>query len=165
MMHGGASRIVRLLGPGNSVGLELLDGMSGYRHTVMAVSEVDACRIPLATMKNLMQRYPQLCGEVRQRLQTQLDRADQWIVALGTGPAKQRVVELLLLLEELSSDPNGDIELLPREDMAAIVGTSMETVSRIIAELKRRRLLYKVTQTLYRCEREALQTIIHQSSD
>ena len=170
LVPGGSWRIVRLLGPGTSVGLEMLDGKGsdsgeGYRHTVMAVNEVDACRIPLATIRQLMREYPQLCDQVRQRLQDQLDRADRWIVALGTGPAKQRVVQLLLVLEELSSDPNGDIELLPREDMAAIVGTSVETVSRIIAELKRRRLLYKVTQTLYRCEREPLLAIIEQGAE
>lgn len=162
----GSQRIVRIMGPGATVGLEMLDGGDGYRHTAVAVNDADICRIPLATVKALQAEYPQLCQQVRQRLQDHLDRADQWIIALGTGPAKERVVNLLLMLSEMSTHPNGDIELLGREDMSAIVGTTVETVSRIIADLKRRRLLYKVTtDNLYRCDRDALKTISQQSAN
>jgi CRP-like cAMP-binding protein len=157
----GTRRIVRMLGPGASLGLELLDGVEGYRHTAVTVNQVDACRIPLATVNELQSRYPALCNQVRQHLQDHLDRADQWILALGAGPARERVAHLLLMLGEFSTDPNGDIDLLGREDMAAIVGTSVETVSRIIAEFKRGRLLYKVAEDLYRFDKAALQAIAH----
>jgi len=157
----GTRRIVRMLGPGASIGLELLDGLEGYRHTAVTVNSVDACRIPLATVKVLQSRHPELCNQVRQHLQDHLDRADEWILALGAGLARERVAHLLLMLGEFSTDPNGDIVLLGREDMAAIAGISVETVSRIIAEFKRRHLLYKVTEDLYRCDREALLTIAH----
>ena len=155
----GTRRIVRLLGPGASVGLELLDGVDGYRHTAVTVNKVDACRIPLATVKALQSEYPELCNKVRQHLQDHLDRADKWIIALGAGPARERIAHLLLMLEQFSTDPNGDIALLGREDMAAIVGISVETVSRIIAEFKRSNLLYKVAEDLYRCDGEALHAI------
>lgn len=157
---GGVQRIVRLLGPGSSVGLELLDGEEGYRHSVVAVNQVDACRIPVSTVKQLQAEYPVLHNQIRERLQEQLDRADAWIVSMGTGPAKERVVNLLLMLGEICGDRNGDIEMLHRDDMAAIVGTSTETVSRIIAELKRRRLVYKVTSHLYRLDTDALRAIV-----
>ena len=157
----GTRRIVRMLGPGASIGLELLDGLEGYRHTAVTVNSVDACRIPLATVKALQSKHPELCNQVRQHLQDHLDRADEWIIALGAGPARERVAHLLLMLGEFSTELNGDIVLLGREDMAAIAGISVETVSRIIAEFKRRHLLYKVTEDLYRCDREALLTIAH----
>ena len=152
----GTRRIVRLLGPGASVGLELLDGLDGYRHTAVTVNKVDTCRIPLLTVKALQAEYPELCNRVRQHLQAHLDRADEWIIALGAGPARERVAHLLLMLRQFSTDPNGDITLLGREDMAAIVGISVETVSRIVAEFKRGQLLYRVAEDLYRCDTEAL---------
>jgi CRP-like cAMP-binding protein len=161
---GGAQRIVRLLGPGSSVGLELLDGEQSYRHSVVAINEVDACRIPVATVKQLQVEYPDLHNQVRERLQEQLDRADTWIVSMGTGPAKERVANLLLMLGDISGDANGDIHMLHRDDMAAIVGTSTETVSRIIAEFKRRRLVYKVATHLHRLDTEALIAIVGQSA-
>jgi CRP-like cAMP-binding protein len=155
----GSQRIVRLLGGGAAIGLELLEPGNHYRHSAIAVNEVDACRIPLATMLSLEAEYPQLCPQVRKRLQEHLDRADQWIVTLGTGPARKRVAYLLLLMIEYSTLPNKTIELLGGDDMAAIIGTSAETVSRIIAEFKRRRLLEKVAPNLYRGDVTALQAI------
>jgi CRP-like cAMP-binding protein len=160
----GSQRIVRLLGPGSVVGLEILGGSdAAYRHTAIAVNDVDACRIPAATVTALESRYPQLCDQVRRRFQSHIDLADQWITALGTGPARERVAHLLLMLTEFTLDPNGDIELIGREDMAAMVGTSVETVSRVVAELKRRGQLYKVAANLYRCDKNALQQITGQS--
>ena len=160
---GGTRRIVRLLGPRASIGLELLDGLEGYRHTAVTFNRVDACRIPLATVKELESRYPELCDRVRQHLQDHLDRADEWIIALSAGPARERVAHLLLMLGDFSTDPNGDITLLGGDDMAAIAGISVETVSRIIAEFKRGDLLYKVAEGLYRCDRAALQAIAREA--
>ena len=165
MAPDGTQRIVRLLGPGSAIGLELLDGHNGYRHTAIAVNEVDACRIPLATARSLQSQYPQLCSRVLLQLQEQLDLTDKWITVLGTGLARERVANLLLMLVEFSTDPNRDIELLAGEDMAAIVGTSAETVSRITAGLKRRQLLYKVANNLYRVDVKALEAISRQDAD
>jgi len=155
----GGRRIVRLLGGGSAIGLELLEPGNRYRHSAIAINTVDACQIPLATMLSLDAEYPQLCQQVRKRLQEHLDRADQWIVTLGTGPARKRVAHLLLLMIEYSTRPNNDIELLGGEDMAAIIGTSTETVSRILADLKRRRLLEKVSTHTYRGDVTALRAI------
>jgi len=166
MAPDGSQRIVRLMGPGATIGLEMLDGGDGYRHSAFAVNETDACRIPLTTVNALQSEHPELCNQVRDRLQEHLDRADEWIVTLGTGPARERVVHLLLMMIDFSKDPNGDIELLGREDMAAIVGTTVETVSRIIADLKRRRLLYKVTaDNLYRCDIDSLRAIAGEAAN
>ena len=109
--------------------------------------------------------FPELAKQERHRLQEHLDRADEWILTLGTGPARQRVAHLLLFLHRYSSDPNRDIELLAGEDMAAIVSTSVETVSRIVADMKRRRLLTKVASHLYRCDIKALEAITRQAAE
>jgi CRP/FNR family transcriptional regulator len=161
----GNRRIVRMLGRGASVGLELLDGPDGYRHTAMAVNEVDACRIPLSTVINLQTEYPELCDQIHRHLQNHLDRADEWIVALSAGPARDRVIHLLLMFDELGGNTRDGVKLLGREDMADIVGVSVETVSRIVADLKRNHLLYTVSDNLYRCDRQALQSILHSRID
>jgi CRP-like cAMP-binding protein len=161
----GSQRILRLLGSGSAVGLELLDGSERYRHSAVAVNQLDVCRIPVSTIAALEEEFPELTRQERHRLQEHLDRADEWILTMGTGPARQRVAHLLLFLSRHSTDPNGDIELLAGEDMAAIVGTSVETVSRIIADLKRRRLLNRVAVHLYRCDTAALEAITSDAAD
>ena len=49
----GTNRIVRLLGPGSAIGLELLDGAEGYNHSAVAINQVDLCRIPVPTVEQL----------------------------------------------------------------------------------------------------------------
>ena len=159
----GKQRIVRLLGHGGVIGLELLDAGECYRHTAVALTPVDVCHIPLATMLQLDADHPQLCQQVRTRLQQDLDRADQWIVTLGSGPARKRVAWLLLLMAEYAGDPEQGIELLGREDMAAIIGTAIETASRVVAELKRCGILRKTGTHLYRCDVPALEAITRES--
>jgi len=159
----GAYRIVRLLGPGAVIGLELLDGADSYHHTAIAINQVDLCRIPVPTIRQLENDYHSLCKHVGQQLQDQLDLADQWIVALGTGPAKQRVAQLILVLHDFYADKNDAFILLNREDMAAMIGIAIETVSRMVAEFKRQNILYKTDENLYMCDVAALQEITRQN--
>ncbi|BAZ92963.1 Crp/Fnr family transcriptional regulator [Thiohalobacter sp. COW1] len=162
LMHSkpsGEQRIVRLLGQGAVVGLELLDAGVPYQHTAMAVQPVDVCAIPVSTLRDLEAHHPELCDRIRQQLQYHVDRADHWIKTLNTGVARDRIAQLLLLLTELAPDRNGDIQLLPRDDMAAVVGMTPETASRIIADFRRRGLLAKIAPGTYRIEKQRLQRL------
>lgn len=155
----GRKSIVRLLGPGAALGLELLDGSECYHHTAVTVDEVDLCKIPTDTLLSLENNYPNLCERIRQQLQDQLDFSDRWIVALGSGAAKQRVAQLLLILNEYFIDVDGTFLLLSGEDMAAMIGIAVETVSRTIAEFKREKILFKISNNHYKCDVTALRDI------
>ena len=71
--------------------------------------------------------------------------------------ARQRVAQLVLILEKFFSDEEGAFMLLSREDMAAMTGIAVETVSRMIAEFKRQKILYRHRDNLYMCNVSALQ--------
>ncbi len=159
----GSKRIVRLQKGGSAIGLELLDDIGGYNHTAVAITKVDLCRIPLQTILQLENLYPKLCHDVREQLHNQLELADQWIVALGSGIAKQRVAQLILILNDFFANKNGEFLLLNGEDMAAMIGITIETVSRMIAEFKRSNILYKAKNNLYMCDVEALNEITQNS--
>jgi CRP/FNR family transcriptional regulator len=160
----GTQRIVRLLGRGSTIGLELLEAEECYRHTAIALTPVDVCHIPLGTLQHLDATYPQLCHEIRARLQDDIDRADRWVVTLGSGPARRRVAWLLLFMVEYGNNQTQGIDLLGREDMAAIIGTSVETVSRIVAEFKRCGTLRKAGPHRYRFDVAALEAITRETS-
>ena len=148
----GSQRIVRLLGKGAVVGLELLDQGVDYHHSAITVQEVDLCAIPVSTLRGLEEHHPGLCDRVRQQLQYQVERADYWIKQLNTGTARARIIHLLLLMTEIAADRNGDIELLSREDIAAVAGITKETASRIVADFKRQELLHKVAVNTFRLD-------------
>ncbi len=155
----GSYRIVRLLGQGAAIGLEVLDGADGYHHAAIAVNQVDLCKIPVSTIRRLESKHPKLYGSVGGQLQEQLDLADQWIVALGAGTAKQRVAKLLLVLDQFFADKNDAFIMLSGEDMAAIIGIAVETVSRMIAEFKRQKILHITSDKRYTCNVSALQAL------
>lgn len=156
---GGKYTIVRLLGPGAVIGLEILNGSASYQHSAVAMGQVDLCRIPVSTITQLENQYPSLCTRVQKQIQRQLDLADEWIIALDSGTAKQRVAQLLLVLNEFFTDKNGAFVLLSREDMAAMTGIAVETVSRMIAEFKRQDILCRTKENLFVCNISALKKI------
>ncbi len=158
----GTNRIVRLLGPGSTIGLELLNGADAYHHAAVAVTRVDLCRIPVSTIRQLENKYPVLFEHVGKLLQKQLDLADKWIVTLGGGTSRQRVAHLLLILNEIFADEDGTFILLNRGDMAAMIGIVVETVSRVIADFKRQKILFKTKDKHYRCNVAALQKLTQQ---
>jgi len=159
----GNQHIVRLLGAGSAIGLELLETEKCYRHTAIALTSVDACHIPLETMQQLDTTHPQLCRQVRARLQEDLDRTDRWVIILSSGAARMRVAHLLLLILEYSNIPNHIIELPGLRDVAAIIGTSVETASRIIADLKRHSILLKTGPHHFQCDVAALEAMTRET--
>src|SRR5690554_2976863 len=87
----GGERIVRLLGRGAVIGLELLEQGKLYKHSATTVQEVDLCRIPVPTLADLYRQYPELCKSVGLQLQHQVDQTDRWIMQLNTGKARTRI--------------------------------------------------------------------------
>lgn len=128
----GRIRIVRLLGPGDVVGIEALHGPP-YHHHAIALTAVDVCHIPVAVIRDLEARLPVLHACLVERWHHALEQADRFIVSLLDGPAPVRVARLLLLLAELAGD--GPAPRLSRIDTAAAVDIAPETASRILGRL------------------------------
>lgn len=127
----GRARIVRLLRPGDVVGLETLAG-GVHAHAADALTEVDACRMPTALLHELEAREPALHEALLQRWAAALRQADTFTVGLSSGPAPSRIARLLDLLVELAADlppPR-----LSRQDIAAACDLTPETASRIASE-------------------------------
>jgi CRP-like cAMP-binding protein len=155
----GGQRTVRVLGPGAIVGLEALLGHP-YRHTVIALQSVDVCRITVATLRQLEARHPWLSERIMAHWEDHLRLADRWISELSSGPVRIRVAGLLLLMLELVGDERATLKLLSYEDMASIVGTSRETFTRAISQLRDEGIVRRAgpARTL-QCDVAALQQI------
>jgi CRP-like cAMP-binding protein len=134
----GCQRIVRLLRPGDVVGMEaLVDGR--YHHSAIALRDADVCRIPREVVTKLDQTNPSVHQSLMQRWQCSVDQADHFIVSLSTGAAEARMARLLIMLGCTGNQP----ESMPsREDMGALLGITTETASRTMAEFKRRGLIH-----------------------
>jgi CRP-like cAMP-binding protein len=151
----GGQRIVRLLRTGDVAGMETLVG-ERYHHTAVALQDTDVCRIPREVVLQLDQTNPGVHQALLQRWQKLVDQADHFIVALSTGPAEARMARLLITLGCTGEQP----EAMPsREDMGALLGITTETASRIMAEFKRRGLVYADRGSEVACDHAGLRQL------
>lgn len=136
----GDERIVRLVRPGDAVGLELLLGDS-CRHTVSALTRLETCRMSIDELRQRIDGNPELGAKLFRQWQDGLDNADLFLTEFSTGTAHARVARLLLYM---TTGGDGDNCVIPsREDMAAMLGLTTETVSRVTAEFKREGIMVR----------------------
>lgn len=137
----GRARIVRLHHPGSVLGLSGLLSQH-HEHTAAAVTPVTALRMPLKTLQALRQDNPALYIHLTEYWHEYLRDADTWITEFSTGPIRARVARLLSYLAGFEPHTDGrHVQLLTCEEMGSILGVTAESVSRILAEFKRRHIL------------------------
>jgi CRP-like cAMP-binding protein len=132
---------VRVLKLGDVAGLESVFEPR-YEYSAIAVGSVQACRIPMHHFHEFLGRYPSLQRRLIERSQAALRDAHTWLAQIvgGTTPVRIRLARLLLNLRI------GDTDRMIRfsgDDMAAILGSTPETVSRAVSEFVRLGILNK----------------------
>lgn len=152
----GSQRIVRLLRPGDTAGLEAVLGHD-HEHTAIALRPALTCRIPREVVTRLSEQTPRMHDQLMRRWQRSVQQADAWLTSLSTGGAKARVARLLLLL--MDGTESSECDLFGREDMGAMLGVTTETASRIIAEFRREGILADRGANRFGCDIAALERI------
>lgn len=152
----GSQRIVRLLASTDVVGLEALVAPR-YEHAATAIQDTEVCRIPVEVVRELSAKRPQMYTELMGRWHRALLDADRWITEFGTGTSRARVARLLLWLCE--HDGGTECKLFGREDLGALLGLTTETVSRVMADFKRRGLIEEPKANHLLCRTKALREI------
>lgn len=152
----GRARIVRLLRPGDVIGLETLAG-HGHLHTAVAITEVDVCRIPTSLLHDLELRNPALHELLLTRWEAALRQADEFILGLLGGSAPARMAHLLRLLVDLAhGEPP---PRLSRQEIAAACDLTPETASRIASDWIAHGWLVESADS-FRIDRDALDRLI-----
>lgn len=157
----GNKRIIRLVKKGGVVGLEtFLDNGQRFDQTAIALLEADVCRIPYSVLKDILESDPEFYKAVLKEWHYQLEESIKCITELSTGPLRQRIARVLLtLVDEANHNYLLEIDMISTNDIAALTGSTRESVSRIIAELKRNRLLIKSGPKKFRFDELALREI------
>jgi CRP/FNR family transcriptional regulator, anaerobic regulatory protein len=130
----GRDRIVRVLRPGDVLGLEAL-ATARYDSEAIALVESSMCRIPLSVLHHLSAHSPRLHKRLMQKWQQALKDADDWLADLNFGSARQRVAALALKMRDPGRPQS--TTFFARNDMGAMLDIQLETVSREISALVR----------------------------
>ena len=116
-------------------------------YSVTALSDAEVCVFHRSTFDQFAREHPELQHKLLQRTLIELDDARQWMMLLGKKTAEERIATLLIRISErLSSEGcttpafNLDEFELPmdRQQMADILGLTIETVSRQLTRIKSR---------------------------
>ncbi|MFO1205078.1 MAG: Crp/Fnr family transcriptional regulator [Burkholderiales bacterium] len=133
-LQNGDERIVRILKPGVTAGLEALFA-EPYHHTAVMLTRGVLCRVPVDLLEQLDREIPDFHRQLLRQFHRSLNEAEAVLTDLSTGSAHGRVARLLLFLAR--NHGTDAITLISREDMGAILGITTESASRIVAQFKR----------------------------
>lgn len=151
----GKERIIRLMKTADTLGLERILGRP-YGHTAIAIQPVAVCRIPIGVLRQLDTEKPRFYRKLMERWANALLQADDYIMMLLSGTVKQRVVQLIGWLADIDHTHRSRVVMLNGRDIAAILDITPESVSRILAELKRQKILSPRTDGYYEYDAKAL---------
>jgi CRP-like cAMP-binding protein len=132
----GRRQVVEFLLPGDVFGFAAIDT---HDVAAQAVSPVTLRRYPRRMVEALAERNMALALRLRAMVARDLRGAYDRLMLLGRKTATERLASLLLeLAARLPHGPQGRIELpMNRTDIADHLGLTIETVSRMLALLKR----------------------------
>lgn len=143
------------------------------QHTVTALTDARLCSFTRSAFDSFARRHPELEHKLLERTLSELDRARSWMLLLGRKSAGEKVSSLLLEMSRRLADTSAcqaTEELsrfdLPvdRQQMADLLGLTIETVSRQITRLRqadvidtpdRRAIVIKDRNALVACSGEA----------
>ncbi len=108
-------------------------------HSVTALTDARLCLYPRGAFDGFAREHPALEHRLLRRTLDDLDRTRSWMLLLGRKNARGKVATFLLDMQRrVRADGKGVIELpLSRQQIADVLGLTIETVSRQMSEMKR----------------------------
>jgi CRP/FNR family transcriptional regulator, polysaccharide utilization system transcription regulator len=143
--HEGKEHITSIVLPGELIGLrELLTG-TDHSVTACAIEDAVVCFIPKNVFFQLMIKYPEFTRSLIVYLSKLIEEAEARMLSLAYKPMRERLAETLIFLYNSfypeSNDSSQPYLNLTRTDLANIVGSTPETVIRLLSEFKEKKLI------------------------
>lgn len=136
----GHQQIVRLAGPGDLMGYRCLLAEEAYSATAETLEEAAICFIDKKTFFHVLETHPSTAFHVLSALAHDLGRAETQMVNLIHKNIRERLAELLLIFQKKYGEKtNSGVRLkitLTREELAELIGTTQESVIRLMTEFK-----------------------------
>ena len=152
----GKVKLVRNTEAGREVLLDILQGgeyfgslpVLGRRlHTETAIAQTDGCilRITSDDFEAILARFPDVTRKLLQAVSQRLEESQDLIKQLSIYTVEQRVASVLMRLGVKLGEKHGkDISIqlpLSRQDLAAMTGSTTETVSRVMSRFSEEGLI------------------------
>ncbi len=145
MVKNGEEQILTILKSGEIFAEVVLFDKRSYPATAIAIEDTELGLIRRDDMKSLIKEYPTIALKMMGLMSKRLRRAQKLVRDMGVKDTKARVASLLIYLaKEHGIKDEGKLELnlkLTQRELASMVGTSRETISRILNKFKEKKLI------------------------
>jgi len=136
----GRRQIADFVLPGSYCGFLHLDR---HRFTAEAASDLEVLSYPQRSVEALAEKYPDIRRLMTDFLGHRLAAVQDHLMMLGHQTAKERVLRFLLTLAENAGAQDDETVrlLMSRQDIADYLGLTIETVCRVLSDLRRTRII------------------------
>jgi len=161
----GKTIITKISDPGDVLGLNAVVSNRTYEVTAEMMEPGQANFIPKDSLLHFLREFPEVAVRVAQQLSRNYYTAYEEIRTLGLAVSPSEKFAKLLLSWSTKSVPQNDGSMqvkmtLTHEEIAEIIGTTRETVSRLFSDFKKKQLLQLKGATLILRSRPALEQIV-----
>ena len=160
----GKTIITKIADAGDVLGLNAVISNVPYEVTAEMMEPGQANFIPRDSLQHLLREFPEASMRVAQQLSRNYFTAYDEIRTLGLAASPSEKFAKLLLswsTKTTQSDGSSQVKLtLTHEEIAEIIGTTRETVSRLFSEFKKKQLMQAKGATLVIRSRIALEKIV-----
>ncbi|MFW6268485.1 MAG: Crp/Fnr family transcriptional regulator [Bacillota bacterium] len=137
----GNEQILEIIKAGEVFGEVVLFGIDNYPATTRTMEEIETDILMRSDFKSYFHNNPQIGWGLLKVMASKLSKAQKKIEDLGLRDTKGRVANLILEMMKDSDQENKFILYLNQSEIANIVGTSRETVSRTLNEFKNENII------------------------
>jgi CRP-like cAMP-binding protein len=151
---------LRMLAPGDFFGEIAVINGSMRSASVVALTPVLVALLPRATALHLFSHSPSVANQMLRFLANKVQRDSEFRALLSIHNTAKRIYSFLELLKEKKDDNQEVVENLPtHQDIANMINTSRETVTRTLLTLVQQGIIKKGTHKLIIINPEALQKL------
>jgi CRP/FNR family transcriptional regulator len=160
----GKTFIMKIVEPGEILGLHAVVTGNPYELTVETLQPSQLAFISAADFLRFIKQHGDACLHVAQQLSNDCQSAYEVIRSIGLSHSVgEKLARLLLQWANDGKMSNGAIRLklaLTQEEIAQLIGTTRETVTRTLGQFKRRRILELTGSTLLILNKIALEKML-----
>ena len=142
----GKTYIARIAKQGDLLGYRAFLTNEPYSASAEVLEEATVCFLEKETFMRAIEEYPRFALELMGQLGADLKSAENRARDMAYKSVPERLAELLLAMKDTYGSPteSGDIRLnikLTREEMASLLGTTVETTVRNLTRFKQKKLI------------------------
>ncbi len=152
---------LRMLVPGDFFGEIALINGSTRSASVVAMSSVLVAFLPAATAMHLFSHSPSVANQMLRHLADKIQRDSEFRALLSINNTAKRIYTYLVLMQNKTPGSQSVVENLPtHQDIANMINTSRETVTRALLTLVQQGIVQKDAHRLIILNPDALQKLV-----